>query len=239
MHCEISTLDEQRFCVRTVRATLVDRADVPALDVFVREQEAQLLIVRVPTRNLDTVQVLERSGAFLTDTLVYYQRSLVSDIPSDAGSIPLRPIRPDEVDAASEVAAATFEGYFGHYHADPHLDRAACDQVYQSWARRSCTREAADEVLIGVENGAILGFATIRLNDPEEGEGVLFGVAPQAQGRGLYRSMMVGAMDWLRARSATRMIVSTQITNIAVQKVWVRLGFEPYRSYYTLHRWTT
>jgi hypothetical protein len=48
---------------------------------------------------------------------------------------------------------------------------------------------------------------------------------------------MVAAMAWLAARGRTRMVVSTQITNLAVQKVWARLGFEPSSSYYTLHRW--
>jgi hypothetical protein len=33
------------------------------------------------------------------------------------------------------------------------------------------------------------------------------------------------------------MLISTQITNVAVQKVWTRLGFEPSRSYYTFHKW--
>jgi hypothetical protein len=36
-----------------------------------------------------------------------------------------------------------------------------------------------------------------------------------------------------------RMVVSTQITNLAVQKVWVRQGFELTGSYYTFHLWPT
>jgi hypothetical protein len=31
-----------------------------------------------------------------------------------------------------------------------------------------------------------------------------------------------------------RLIISTQVTNVAVQKIWTRLGFEPVRSYYTV-----
>ena len=77
----------------------------------------------------------------------------------------------------------------------------------------------------------------MRLNSPEEGEGVLFGVAPAAQGRGIYRSFMVRGMEWCLAQGTSRMVVSTQITNIAVQKVWTRLGFEPHKSYLTFHRW--
>jgi ribosomal protein S18 acetylase RimI-like enzyme len=239
MQLELSSLDEQRFGIRTVRAWDVGLTDLDTVDAFVEQENARLLIIRIPTDDLRAVQRLEESGAILTDTLVYYRQSLTQDLPADTGTISVRPIRAEEVKAASEVAAATFEGYFGHYHADPRLDRTACDEVYRSWARRSCTREAADEVLVGVDNDVVVGFATLRMNGPDEGEGVLFGVAPQAQGRGLYRSMMVHAMEWCRTQPATRMVVSTQVTNIAVQKVWVRLGFEPYRSYYTLHRWAS
>jgi GNAT superfamily N-acetyltransferase len=77
----------------------------------------------------------------------------------------------------------------------------------------------------------------MRLNSPQESEGVLFGVTPAAQGRGLYRSLMLAGMHWSKLRDAGRMVVSTQITNIAVQKVWTRLGFEPSGSCYTFHKW--
>jgi len=83
----------------------------------------------------------------------------------------------------------------------------------------------------------LAAFATMRSNSPEEGEGVLFGVAPWAQGRGIYADLIRAGIEWCRARGQARMIVSTQITNLAVQKVWVRQGFEPSASYFTFHLW--
>ena len=77
----------------------------------------------------------------------------------------------------------------------------------------------------------------MRLNETDEGEGVLFGVHPSFEGRGIYWSFMVYAMNWCRNRGAARIVVSTQITNTAVQKVWARLGFEVVRSFYTFHLW--
>jgi GNAT superfamily N-acetyltransferase len=136
------------------------------------------------------------------------------------------------------VAAGAFQGYYGHYHADPKLDRNKCDEGYVSWAVRSCTlKQVATEVLVAERDNQIVGFATLRLNSPEEGEGVLFGVAPEAQGIGIYRSFMVSGMQWCKEQQVKRMIVSTQVTNVAVQKVWCRVGFEPAYSYYTFHKW--
>jgi GNAT superfamily N-acetyltransferase len=103
---------------------------------------------------------------------------------------------------------------------------------------RSCTAsDVADEVLVAEKGGEVLGFATLRLNSPAQGEGVLFAVVSAAQGQGIYRSFMIGGMHWCAARGATSMVVSTQLTNIAVQKVWVRVGFEPDHATYTFHKW--
>lgn len=83
----------------------------------------------------------------------------------------------------------------------------------------------------------LLSFATLRLNSQEEGEGVLFAVHPEAQGRGIYRALILEGMRWCMQQKVASMVVSTQITNIAVQKVWVRAGFEPSHAYYTFHVW--
>ena len=173
------------------------------------------------------------------DTLVYFSRDVLAR-PASEGSAPvgLRLARPDDAAEVSRIAAVAFHGYRGHYHADPRLDTAKSDEAYRSWAMRSVTTPGvADAVLVADEGERLLGFATLRLNTPAEGEGVLFAVAPEAQGRGIYRQFMMQAMSWVADQGAASMVVSTQLTNLAVQKVWVRLGFEPSRSYYTFHKW--
>lgn len=235
----LSALDEERFGIRTAKAPAVTAALLPAvLDVCRRERVA-LLIARCDAADVAAAQALEAAGGFLTDTLVYYARTLAdAPEPVEHGAPPVRPVRPGEEGTVEAVAAAAFRGYLGHYHADPRLDRAACDAVYTSWALRSCRlREVADEVLVAERDGRIVGFATLKLNGPEEGEGILFGVAPEAQGLGVYRALMVNGLAWCRAKGARRMVVSTQITNAAVQRVWTRLGFELRHAVYTFHAW--
>lgn len=233
----LSTLDTERWKVPTAKLPHVSSAaELPALLAQCRAQGVRFLIARCPTSELATAQALEREGFELMDTLVYFSRRLDAG-PPEAGIV-VREVELGEHAAVKEVASRAFAGYFGHYHADPRLERGACDAVYVDWAERSCqSREVADEVLVATLDGSIAAFATLRLNDAEEGEGVLFGVAPEAQGRGVYRALMIGAMRWFKARSRTRMVVSTQINNIAVQKVWSRLGFEPSQSWYTFHKW--
>jgi GNAT superfamily N-acetyltransferase len=236
---ELSGVDEARFGIRTARAREVTHEQIPELMAFCRSQAVRMLIARCPTTDLRAAQAMEGEGALLMDTLVYYARDL-RKAAAGTGASPARVRHAAPADAAEveRIAAETFRGYSGHYHADERLDREKCDETYRSWAVRSVsTPGVADAVLVAEENARLLGFATLRMNTPDEGEGVLFGVAPEAQGRGIYRLFMECALEWCREQGARSMVVSTQITNLAVQRVWVRLGFEPSRSFYTFHKW--
>lgn len=236
---QLSAIDEERFGIKTARATDISIARLPEILDFCSGHDVALLIARCPVAELDAVQAMEARGFQLMDTLVYYAWSSArSPILADTGKATIRPIRQGEEAIVRDIAAESFRGYFGHYHADKRLDRQKCDDAYISWATRSCiSRDVASDVLVADVGGAVSGFATLRLNSPCEGEGVLFGVVPAAQGQGIYRSFMIRAMEWVVAQGASRMVVSTQITNIAVQKVWTRVGFEPSHGYYTFHKW--
>lgn len=239
MQISHSPLDEARFGIKTAKASHISLESISAIESYCQENAVKFCIARVTADALDVVQGMEATGFRLMDTLVYYafkfgKKALLND---DSGHR-IRPIQPRDIGQVKVIAEASFQGYYGHYHADPRLNKADCDAVYTSWAVNSASsKDFADEVLV-VEGGEGLnGFATLRMNDPLEGEGVLFGVAPQAQGQGIYRTMMIGGMHWVHSKGAERMVVSTQLTNIAVQKVWARLGFEMDRAYYTFHKW--
>jgi len=239
MQISISDIDSQRFGMNVVMTKSTSINDLNDLNIFCIENDVQLSIVRILSSELAVIQKMEKDGYRLMDTLVYYAFKFAKkSIPELVSNYHLRPVTQDDVAAVSEIATASFEGYYGHYHADPNLPDDKCDEVYIDWAKKSVTsRDIADEVLV-VENGNRLdAFATLCMNNELEGEEVLFGVAPHAQGQGMYRSMMIEGMRWCNQQGAERMAVSTQITNIAVQKVWARLGFEMDHSYYTLYKW--
>lgn len=234
----ISAIDTERWQVVTAKASGVTKESLPRVIAYCRKGGVRFLIARCASADLDAVQAMEQDGFELMDTLVYFSRDLVAGVLEDSALLPVRSLRPGEENRVREAASESFAGYFGHYHADPRLDRRQCDATYVDWAyRSSVSTDHRNDVLVGELGGRIVAFATMRLNNPEESEGVLFGVTPEAQGKGLYRSLMSAGMQWSKVRGALRMVVSTQIVNIAVQKVWVRLGFEPSKSYYTFHKW--
>ncbi|HUQ00381.1 MAG TPA: GNAT family N-acetyltransferase [Aeromicrobium sp.] len=240
MTATLSELDEQRFGIPTAKANVSSVAEADAAIDEARTLGARLLIVRCLSSALDASRRLEDLGARIMDVLVYFDRDLnTSSWPEHTSDVPLRYLRPEDVDEVEALAGELFRGYHGHYHEDPRLDRDACDAVYTSWARNSCeSRDVADEVLIAqVPGEPIGGFVTLRLNSPEEGEVVVGGVGHALRRRGVYRSFLIGGMEWARERGASRMVLSTQITHTAVQKVWTDLGFAPSKSFLTFHRW--
>ena len=235
----LSQLDHERFGIRTAKTFIKTPQEIQAAVEEAQMLNVRLLIARSYVSEIRLAQKMESNGFFLTDTLVYYAYDLTKKtIPADASSNEIRPVLLEEADRVKKVAEKAFKGYFGHYHADEKLDSRQSDEVYTDWAKRACLeRTQNDEVFVAIVDNEIMGFATMRLNDIREGEGVLFAVDPAMQGKGIYRSFILAGLTWCYEKGCDKMVVSTQINNIAVQKVWTRTGFEPLHAYYTFHKW--
>jgi GNAT superfamily N-acetyltransferase len=239
MKIALSAIDRERFGVVTAKTTLDGSEPVPELMQWCGAHGVQMLIARCATTELAQVQQLEQAGCFLTDTLVYFQKRHIAhqDVALPDGYT-TRLATAADAEAVGVLAGLTFEGYFGHYHVDARLDKRDADLVYSSWAANSCGNPAVADAVVLIEHGGrIAAFATVKVHSAQEFEGVLFGVHPGHQGKRLYHALMQLTQNWARERAISHMIVSTQVTNLSVQKVWCRQGFEPARSYYTLHKW--
>ena len=239
LQINLSPLEEERFSVRTARAIDITRHNLPQAIEFCRKRDVALLIARVQATQLDAVQEMERKGFFLTDTLVYYGRNLTTEtLPKLDSEVIIRPLASDENVQVQVIAEKAFSNYISHYHADERLDKKQCDAAYIDWANKACsTRDDVHEVLVALRKNEIVAFAALRMNEPQQGECILNAVCPSAQGLGIYQALITAGMHWCAGFHAREMIISTQIINIAVQKVWVRLSFEPRNYVYTFHKW--
>jgi len=239
MNAVRSPIDEARFGIRIARTHLDEPAALSEVLNWCADESIAMLIARCSVESITAVHALERHGARLMDTLIYFARDLdAASAVHVADGVTLRPADDADAPGVETAARAAFTHYHGHYHADPRLDPALCDEGYVEWAVKACRAPTPDAVmLVTIMDGQIAGFATVRLNTPDEGEGVLFGVAPGFQGRGLYRMLLTGAIAWCVERGAATMLYSTQITNIAAQTMMARLGFAFHHASYTFHLW--
>lgn len=239
MEINLSKLDHLRFRIITAKAKIDGEDSVEELISKFKILNAELAIIRLPTQCIQLAQDLEKAGAILTDTLVYYQRKKIAlfEINLPTGYLACFATS-DDAAKVEAIALESFKGYSGHYHADTRLCKEDCDAVYSSWAKNSCTQEnLADEVLLIKCNEEIAAFATLKKINTIDYEGILFGVAPDHQGKGLYLNLMQLSCNWGMKNNMRRLLTSTQITNITVQKNWSRIGMEPLNSFYTFHLW--
>jgi hypothetical protein len=239
MEINLSKLDQLRFGITTVKAKINNGDSIEELIAKSVTLGAELVIVRLPTHCIQLAQDLEQAGALLTDTLVYFQKKKIStyEINLPTGYLTQAAQSEDAMQMES-VALESFKGYAGHYHADPQLRQEDCDAVYSTWAKNSCTKgDLADEVILIKKNEKIAAFATLKKINSIDYEGILFGVASDHQGKGLYLNLMQLSCNWGMKNNMKRLLTSTQITNVTVQKNWCRVGMEPLSSFYTFHLW--
>jgi hypothetical protein len=228
-----SELDSRRFGKRIHRVLVEEPAQVEPAIAACRAEGAELVIARCPVATAATAQALERAGFALCDTLVYYAGPTARFVaPPSLPGVRIGAFSPSDLAPLEAVARAAFTDYAGHYHADPRLDRAAATEGYVEWFT-SATRDPTMHVLVATLGHEPVGFLTLRRG----AEIVLNGVAPAAQGRGIYDGLVKAAGFFACEQDDTELLVSTHLQNLAPQRVWVRNGLEPRRGFYTFHGW--
>jgi GNAT superfamily N-acetyltransferase len=233
-----SAVDEARFGIPIARVAWMTAEMLPRALEFAREERVSLLISKCMASERATFQAMERAGFLMMETMLCLEADLTKPIPRDPGTAIVRRVAPADDEAIARVAAAAFAGYVSHYHADDRLDRAKCDEIYVDWAQRACrSRAVADEVLIAESGGAMVGYFICTLNSPEEADVAVAAVVPDRRGSGAYASLVVKSMEWAAEKGADRITGLVQVTNVAVQKTPLRLGWVPRYAYHTFHKW--
>jgi hypothetical protein len=239
-----SPVESERFGVTLARVSVGHRAEEnPRTWQLLAEacrRPEDVLVVRWPSTLVSCAAVLTASGrgvlpaGSLTYWAVPAERLAAAPSPDDA---PPPIVRADQVEPATLLRSVgeVFEGYVNHYAADPLLDRRQALEGYVDWVVRTL-RGAPDAGAVLVEGGDVLGFGTWR-HDRAAGhsEFLLGGIREEARGRGWYALLLIEtARAALRAGLPT-VLISTQGSNVGVQRAWIRLGFLPIADFATAH----
>jgi acyl dehydratase len=227
-----SQSESERFGFKVGRARLTD-PDFSALDAEIRASDVDLAIVRVPAGSAGIGRLTD--PCIHADTLVYYQVDLERHVPKELRNshLKFRAATADDSASLDALIQHTFADYTSHYHANPALDPIDILAGYEEWARGFIGLDDR-MVTLAFDGDTLAGFAAWELRD-SDAEGVLYGVSPTHSGHGLYGDLIRRTQHEAKSRGATRMIVSTQVQNFAVQKVWAREGFHMFAAWDTHH----
>jgi hypothetical protein len=218
-----------------------------ALAAALAAADEDVLVVRYPAQAVGLGAVVAGSGRTIipAGALTYWSadtEEITAKSPGPVGSdldVVAVSDLPGSVDdfgrAIDDVIADSFVGYGNHYAANPLLDPAAALAGYQDWARRSLT--AARDTIVLRDAGTPVGIATCvaSVDDTAHLEVMLAGLVRAAQGRGWYALLLVGCAAEARRRDLSRLIISTQVHNVRVQRAWARLGLLPFAAVETVH----
>lgn len=242
-----SRLEGDRFGLTVARVVIgADTTDVEAVGnelVSVLDSATEdLVIARWPAHltRLGAAAASSRRRVIPADMLTYWEVPAADLGAHGDGGLArglsiLRPTSPSEdVEAAIEqVVRDSFRGYGNHYTANPALDPELALAGYLEWAV-SAFRADPGNVVILREGAEPVGVATLS-QDGDDLEIELAGLTGAAQGRGLYGPLLAAVGQVAVERGLGRVIISTQVHNVRVQRAWVRAGMKPFAAVTTVH----
>lgn len=235
-----SDIESRRFDFNVYRGVCEDIKEKNILE-FILENNVDIAIIRVPSGNQKNIFRLNKLGMpyIIADALVFYCVNLNKHSPHDLKNKDLVFVRcsQDEYKVLGELVENIFMEYDNHYFSNPLLGKSLIMEGYKEWAQSYVTNERDGCVSwIIKKSDSTIGFATCKFNEENsQCEGVLYGVVPNEEGRGIYSDIIRFTQNYFKNKGFATMLVSTQLHNHTVQKVWNREGFVIDKSFITIH----
>jgi GNAT superfamily N-acetyltransferase len=232
-----SPMESARFGFEVRRYSIGD-ADARHLLDAIRTEAPSLAIVRLPATRPDLLRRFREicADVILGDCLVVYRRDNTRlGLPAGPTNetFTVRPATPDDFDLLNGLTDGIFVDYRNHYAANPRLATFDLSEGYREWTRNHVGTGDLRCLIASIDD-VPCAYGTVSL-DPDECEIVLNGVLPAYRSRGVYRDLLKAMVTLFMDEGAPRSMISTQVDNSAVQRVWVREGFLPDEAYLTVH----
>jgi ribosomal protein S18 acetylase RimI-like enzyme len=217
--------DSEFWGVRIGRVT-EDAPDLEAVDVWAREHEVACLYFLCRDEPGAAIRA-EQAGWRLTDVRVELTRPAADETSS------VRPAGAKDEAPLRGMARANHR--ITRFYADPDFPDERCDDLYETWIRRSL-EGWADAVLVAETEGAPAGYVSLHARG-DTGSIGLIGVDPGARGRQLGRELVLGAVRWCVDQGLADVTVVTQGRNVPALRTFESCGFRTTDVGLWFHRW--
>ena len=228
---------------------------------FARQRKLQLIDARVSNENLFVTRAFEQTGFHLVDLLVtlgarrdkfdrILERQSIkrSEEVVDAGSgIIIRPMKESDVSRLAHISETSYGDASmiqDRFFLEPKIPHERAQHVFREWFLNLARRHLGGNgtVLTAEIGGAVVGYLAMEPMSPLGTEtwwkDSLNAVAPEARGRGVYRALVLAAMDFALHENVAGLITKTQSSTYRVINTWLHLGGDIFESAATLH-WTS
>jgi dTDP-4-amino-4,6-dideoxy-D-galactose acyltransferase len=215
---------------------------------LVRAGGVKLVTAKTYTTDIPAVHALQQHGFLLMDTMVdvtyrFQENSSglfsAADRPAD---FVIRPAQRSDTEALRGVARAAFPRHFGRFHSDPEIGQETATRLYEEWIQ-ACVEGWCDWVIVAENQGRIAGYSAWKKpgaaearHDLRIGHYSIGAIHPDFQGRGLFKALTLAGMQALQG-FADYIEGPTHVHNLAVQRGYLKLGWQIADSRHSFHQW--
>jgi len=228
---------------------------------FARERDLHLIDARVSNEDLFVSRAFENAGFHIVDLLVtlgarahkfehilshtHYQPTERGLIFNDG--LLVRPMQPEDVDPLAHISEISYSDHSmiqDRFFLEPTISQERAQGVFREWFINLARRHAEGHalVLVAEVDGSPCGYVAIEPMAPLANEiwlrDTLNAVAPEARGRGIYRALIIAAIDYARSTGASGILTKTQSSTYRVINTWLHLGCDILENLATFH-WTS
>jgi ribosomal protein S18 acetylase RimI-like enzyme len=229
--CEVLAWDTEFWGTRIGRVAH-DRLDdtvAASVDAWVAANGVECIYYLAPGDDPGSAHAAERNGFALMDVRVELARAAEREQVGPS----IREARDDDRQALRRIASSSHG--VTRFYADPRFPNDRCDDLYDTWIRRSL-EGWADGVLVAEADATAAGYVSCHLSERTGSIG-LIAVDTAARGSGLGVDLARGAVAWCAERGAETMTVVTQGRNVAALRTFMRAGFAPSSLDLWFHKW--
>jgi len=210
------------------RVGKVDLAELDRLSVAACA-DWDMVQAKVASSDYQSLDTLTGKGF----ALVEGEAELVIPITETTRQPGVRIARSAHIDALRHLAASLFTG---SRFRSPWFEHTLTQQFYAQWIENAVQGTFDDLCLLTLdEQGAVSGFVSLRHTERIARIGLL-GVASTHQGAGIGQQLLLAALDWARSKGLTELHITTQLSNLAAMRLYLRHGARLTSTSYWLYR---
>ena len=198
---------------------------------FLQELQSKYVFMyaKVPTNFVRGFHFLEMLGFKLVNTTAVFDKPIVASRKL-FGHCTLRPAISEDKDSVVKIAHDSFS--YSRFHLDPQIPDEVCNNIKARWVENFFPGKRADEMIVALVDGEIVGFVTLLYRAEEELVIDLIAVDERQRRKGIASDMISYAESH---SNRCRIVVGTQVANIASTRFYEQLGFRLCESYYVVH----
>ena len=234
-----SEIESKRFDAIIYRCK-TNNFDIDVLIDSIKKNMIDVLILRLPTNTKsEHNKLLSLPYPVLhADSLVYYKCDL-SKIENNKilrDDLSFVVLKKDKYDTIKNIIPIIFQNYQNHYFSNPIFDKDKITAGYTEWALSFLVdpKKICWSIVNATKKVVAIACCSFYL-EQNICEINLAGTVPEFSRQGVYSFLIKQIQLFLINNNYENILISTQLQNVAVQKNWIREGFNMVYSYDTYH----